>query len=385
MKFDDLLEPRQRKADSGKARRGIYEKEPGSDVWWIRYADTTGRIRREKVGKKKKAIDLYSVRKTDVLYGKKFPESMRASNIKFEELSKDTLEYSKTHKASYRMDKSRMAFLVKEFGQRPAASITPQDIEKWFAADLSEHSPATVNRYRALLSLVFRQGIRNRKVTANPARLVKQRPESRGRVRWLQADEETRLRTVMEAHYPHRIPELDLALNTGIRRGEQYAMTWDNVDFERRQLHILHTKNGEEKYVPLNDSAMAALRTAKQFSNGEAAVFTNRHGEALQSSRQWFNRALTLANIKDFRWHDLRHTFASKLTMLGANLRTVQQLMGHKTLAMTVRYSHLSSAHQQDAVQLLCGAKPTVPNEPTSTTTDTSIETAVATNSARIQ
>ena len=96
------------------------------------------------------------------------------------------------------------------------------------------------------------------------------------------------------------------------------------------------------------------------------------------------NRALTLANIKDFRWHDLRHTFASKLTMLGANLRTVQQLMGHKTLAMTVRYSHLSSAHQQDAVQLLCGAKPAVQSEPTSTTTDTSTETAVETKSVQV-
>src|SRR6267143_6548616 len=95
---------------------------------------------------------------------------------------------------------------------------------------------------------------------------------------------------------------------------------------------------------------------------GEAVVFTNRHGEALQSSRQWFNRALTLANIKDFRWHDLRHNFASKLTMLGANLRTVQQLVVHKALAMTVRYSHLFSAHQQDAVQLLCGAELSVRN-----------------------
>jgi site-specific recombinase XerD len=382
--FDDLLKSKQLKANS-KSRRGVYERDPGSDVWWIRYADSNGRIRREKVGKKQRAIDLYTIRKTDALHGRKFPESMRASEKKFEELANDTLEYSKTHKASYRMDKSRMAVIVKEFGQRQAASITPQDIEKWFARDFSEHSPATVNRYRALLSLVFRQGIRNRKVTANPARLVKQRPESRGRVRWLQADEETRLKAVMEAHYPHRIPELDLALNTGIRRGEQYAMTWDNVDFERRQLHIMHTKNGEDKYVPLNDTAMAALRTAKQFSTGEAPVFTNRHGEALQSSRQWFNRALTLAKITDFRWHDLRHTFASKLTMLGANLRTVQQLMGHKTLAMTVRYSHLSSAHQQDAVQLLCGSKPAVQSEPTSTTTDTGTETTVATNSTRIQ
>lgn len=114
------------------------------------------------------------------------------------------------------------------------------------------------------------------------------------------------------------------------------------------------SKNGEIRYVPLNDEASVALRTAHKQSNGQPFVFLNRYGLRLVSPREWFDPSVKGAGIEDFTWHCLRHTFASRLVMAGVDLRTVQELMGHKTIQMTVRYAHLAPKHQLNAVQRLC-------------------------------
>ncbi len=361
-----------------KLPRGIYEKEWGSGVYWIRYADATGKIRREKAGMLGAAKKLLAKRKTEVLQGRKLPETLRGRDVRFEEVAQDALDYSKAHKASYRNDKVRMGKLKEAFGSRPADSITPQEIERWFAVELKDRTPATVNRYRALLSLTFRLGIANRKVTTNPARLVRQRRENNARTRWLRPDEEEALKKVLQEHYAHRIPELDLALNTGLRKGEQYSLTWANVDMDRRILTVPRSKNGDARYVPLNDAALAALEVARNRSKGQAAaaVFWNRYDEPLVTPRQWFEEALGLAEIENFKWHDLRHTFASRLVMAGEDLRTVQELMGHRTIHMTVRYAHLAPEHKLAAVQKLC---PAANGNPQPRTTDTKTSTRVKT------
>src|SRR5215469_17967473 len=111
-----------------KRSRGIYEKEPDSGIWWIRYADTTGRIRREKAGTKGAAIKLYQKRKTEVLQGKKLPENLRAPMVGFAELAKDALAYSKAHKRSYGDDVIRMEKVLASFRGRSAESITPREL-----------------------------------------------------------------------------------------------------------------------------------------------------------------------------------------------------------------------------------------------------------------
>lgn len=164
-----------------------------------------------------------------------------------------------------------------------------------------------------------------------------------------------------------RLVELDLALNTGLRQGEQYGLTWNDVDLERRILTVPRSKNGENRHIPSNDAALAALITAKQYANEGPAVFWNRYGERLQTPRQWFEESLEEAGIKNFRWHDLRHTFASKLVVAGVDLRTVQHLMGRKTIGMTVRYAHLAPEHQLSAVQRLCPTNQAVQETATDT------------------
>jgi site-specific recombinase XerD len=353
-----------------KKARGIYEKVRGTGIWWVRYADANGKIRREKTGNKSAAIKLYYKRKTEVLEGKKLPEKLRARKVSFAELAKDALEYSKAHKRSYRDDEVRMARLREWLGQRPAESVSPQEIERWLLAKAEDLKPATLNRYRALLSLVYRLAMQNGKVQSNPARLVRQRKEENGRIRFLSTEEELALRAAIRKDYLNREAELDLALNTGLRRSEQFGLTWDGVDFERRVLTVLRSKNGEARHIPLNDAAILALRSVEAYKNGSPYVFLASDGTRLCSPRFWFSAAVEAAGLKDFTWHCLRHTFASRLVMAGVDLRTVQELMGHKTIQMTVRYAHLAPQHRLAAVQRLCDTE-AVQKTASDTRTDT--------------
>jgi len=373
--------------------KGIFEKEAGSGVWWIRFALPTGRIRREKVGTKGNALKLYRKRKTEVLQGIKLPENVRKKSVTFGELADDALEYSKAHKRSYRMDQYRMKPLKEQFGALQADKITPQHLERWLAdcADESEWAPATVNRFKALLSLTFRLGMENGKIEKNPARLVKRRLENNSRIRFLSPQEEARLRKAIADKYSEHLPELEIAPNTGIRCGEQYGLTWEYVNFGNRVLTVALSKNGETRHVPINASAYTALKQLQERSDGQNAVFVNQRGEALQGARYWFEPAVKEANITDFTWHCLRHTFASRLAMKGTPIRTIQELMGHKTIQMTVRYAHLAPQHTLAAVERLCEPVEVQSNEeaaleaPTDTRTDTSAFQPVAEQVAAIQ
>jgi site-specific recombinase XerD len=361
-----------------KKQRGVFEKEPGSKVWWIRYADATGRIRREKAGTKGAAITLYSKRKTEALQGKKLPEQLRKRAVTFGEIAQDALEYSRQHKRTYRDDKCRMERLLGWFRHCPADSISPQEMEQRLSEGAREEgwAGATVNRYKALLSMTYRLAVRNGKVGDNPARLVASKRESNGRVRWLSPEEEKSLRTVIAEQFPEHMPELDFALNTGLRKSEQYGLTWEAVDWERRIVTIPRSKNGEVRHVPLNGAALAVLEEMHRRSDGSGAVFRNLAGEPLAGPRHWFDLAVLEAELADFTWHCLRHTFASRLVMAGVDLRTVQELLGHKTISMTVRYSHLAPGHQLAAVERLAeSGRKDLQEAPTDTRTDTALPT----------
>ena len=360
-------------------QRGVYEKFPGSGTWWIRYADAMGRIRREKAGTKSSALTLYRKRKTESLQRKKLPESLRSPMVSFAELAHEALAYSKTHKRSHDDDVIRMEKLLNRFRDRAADSITPQELEQHLAqtAEESDWAPATVNRYRALISLVFRLGIESGKVKENPARLVKHRQENNARVRWLSAEEEVRLRAAVSATCPEHMPELDLALNTGLRLGELYGMEWENVNLARRILTIPRPKNGEMRHVPLNGPALTALSELGKGSDGTGPVIRNAEGGPLTSPRYWFEPAVKKAKIRSFSWHCLRHTFASRLVMAGVDLRTVQELMGHKSIQMTVRYSHLTPKHTLAAVERLVASQSSPDTHSENEMNDTQSEASV--------
>lgn len=155
--------------------RGVYERDRGSGVWWIRWHDSHGCRHREKVGSKSAAINLVEKRRVQVREGNKLPE-LRRRVVTFGELAADALEFSKTHKRSYGDDKGRMPRFVAWWKDRAADSLTPEEIEGKLAS-VEVWADATRNRARALLSLTYKLAIRHGKAKENPARLVQPRPE----------------------------------------------------------------------------------------------------------------------------------------------------------------------------------------------------------------
>ncbi len=159
-------------------------------------------------------------------------------------------------------------------------------------------------------------------------------------------------------------------------QSEQLKLKWENVGFTAGTITVPKSKHGKARHVPMNDTVRALLRDLPSRLKS-AYAFPSATGETPLDGRNLMNRvflpALSDAKIKGLRWHDLRHTFASRLVMAGVDLRTVQDLLGHKTIAMTERYSHLSPAHRLDAVQRLN-------QKPIDTATDTKpaeVKTAV--------
>jgi site-specific recombinase XerD len=367
--------------------RGVFEKVTGSGEWWICYWDAQGRKRRETAGSKSNAILLYRKRKTEALQGKKLPEKLRRATVTFADIAREALAYSKAHKRTYFDDLTRIQRILGWFRDRSADSITPQEIERHFEQCIEdeEWAPSTVNHYRSLLSLTYRLAIRDGKATSNPARATRHRREDNSRVRYLTPEEETKLRTEMEARWVSHIPELDLALHTGLRLSEMYGLDWQDVDLARCLILIRRGKNGESRYARLNSVALKALDELWKRSDGTGAVIRNLEGEPLAGPRYWFERAIKKAGIANFHWHDLRHTFASRLTMAGVGLRATQDALGHKSVAMTVRYSHLAPDFLLNVVEKLVPRPATVTStEPTDTTTDTSAISHVEPQSAHM-
>jgi site-specific recombinase XerD len=340
-----------------KAIKGVFERPEGSGIWWIIYY-TEGKRFREKVGRRSDAVTLYQRRKTDARMGIKMPEVRARRAVLFEEIAADALAYSQEHKASFPGDRSTVGKLLPVFGKVPLANITPQSI-KAYLDTRDDLTKTTINRYRGTISMIFQEAIRNGKATANPARLVRLHREDNSRVRFVTFAEEASIRAIIRERCPIHEPELTLALETGMRRGELYSLEWDRVDVERRQLLLLKTKNGTARVVILTTAAVAALEELRERrSLSSPKVCLTRYGEPMVSPRAWFELVMQEAirndpAVKDVTWHIFRHTYISRLVMAGVDLRTVQELAGHKDIKMTVRYAHLAPAHKLAAVDRL--------------------------------
>jgi integrase len=348
---------------NGKVR-GIFERPAGSGVWWVRYCDQYGRLHREKVGPKGLAHEVYRKRKTAIREGKFFPEHLKRRSILFDEAAKDWLSYAKVNKRSYGLDMTRTRRLLQAFGGKPIEVLTPQDVER-FKADLKAEgwADATVNRHLALLKSTFNLALRNGKIERNPAKSVKLFQENNARVRYLSTEEEARLFKAL----PEALkPLVTVALHTGLRKGELLHLRWGDVDFHTGTLTVARGKNGAARRVPMNRLVKDTLfkvrreqiQAAKEKAEGEREIlspymFCTRGGGFQHNlSRLWYP-ALKQAELQDFHFHDLRHTFCSRLAMAGVDLLTIKELVGHKTLTMTLRYSHLSPSHQRQAVERL--------------------------------
>ena len=181
----------------------------------------------------------------------------------------------------------------------------------------------------------------------NPMRKVKKRTESKGRIRFLSKNEQTALlKACKEVNCPYLYIVTVLALSTSARFSEIMTLKWKEVDFERKVIAFMDTKNGDDRPVPLAEYAYnILLEHSKIRKINSNFVFPRKDGKApLELRKQWYI-AIKKADIKDFKFHDLRHTAASNLAMSGASLTDLSHILGHKTLQMVKRYSHLTNQH----------------------------------------
>ncbi len=255
----------------------------------------------------------------------------------------DTLDTITPARISKQRDK-----LLSEETQRfttPETGNAEQDAKR----ERMKRTGATVNRYLASLSVALGYAVKELQwIERNPCERVKKPAESKGRVRFLSDDERTALLAACKPHADLYLAVV-LALSTGARQAEIMTLRYGQIDFARQVITLSKTKNGETRALPLVGTAFTLLQErAKIRSLTDDRLFPPtkfaKKAECLDLRQAW-EKALKAAGVADFHWHDLRHTAASYLAMSGVSQVVIAQMLGHRTMQMVARYSHLSDGH----------------------------------------
>jgi integrase len=238
--------------------------------------------------------------------------------------------------------------LIAFFGSANLGEITPRLIEKYKQQRVMRVKPATANRELACLKHLFNMAIRWGQATSNPVREVKFFKEELPPLRILTGEEANRLIAACPAHLKSIVAT---ALNTGMRLREILDLQWQYVDLEAEIITVTNTKTRENRYIPLSPYLGRVFSNLTRVS---PFVFVNPDtGKPYTKISQGFQSAVQKAGLNHIRFHDLRHTFASQLVMSGVDIVTVKELLGHRTIKMTMRYSHLNQEHKRSAMHRL--------------------------------
>jgi len=319
-------------------------------VWYIDYS-FNGRRVRKKVGTSKKMAEL-ALKETELkIVKKKFLGINEPKRMIFDKLCDEYLQFSKANKRprSHIRDITSIKSLKQSFSNMLITEIAAQNLEVHKNRRHDEVKPATINREISCVKHMFTKAIEWGYLTGNPFQSVKKFKEPPGRLRHLSEEEIQSLVNHCNGQTRHIVI---IALNTGMRRGEILNLTWGDINMKQRFINVRESKNNEIRTIPINDMLYKSLQEIGPQMPLQY-VFTNDNGKPLSTIKTGFRAALKRAGITDFRFHDLRHTFASLLVMAGADIRTIQELLGHKDIKMTMRYSHLSTAHLRDTVNKL--------------------------------
>ena len=364
----------------GKRRsktKGIYKR---GNVYWIRYAGLDGRIIRESShsSKLKEANDLLIGRKNEIKEGRQPEIKKRIVNHTLKELAAEYKKWAERQRC-FKSKKYCIDQLVTDFGSIPLRQFNSMLLEQYQTERLQEgyksttvkgierpkkgNKPATVNRLLATLKHMFTKAVEWEMVEeATLKRIGKAKflEENNRRLRYLSKEE---CQGLIKACDSHLRPIVITALNTGMRKGEILSLTWDRADLKQGFILLDQTKNGERREIPINGTLREALLELSQGTKERPrridipyVFYDPANGKAYKDVKRSFHSACKRAKIKDFRFHDMRHTFASHLVMAGVDLTTVKELLGHKQLTMTLRYAHLAPSHKVKAVDILDSA-----------------------------
>ena len=349
------------------SRKGIYKR---GETWWVSYADLTGKIVRKSTGTNnyKEAELMLHTEKKSVREGK-LSDTVKIANHTFAELADKYKAWVTGRQASAKVKGYIIDHLVKRFGPLPLRRFNTVLVEQLqtdlMAKGFKEKSEKGMvaggyNKVLGVLRHMFSKAVEWEMVeseTLKRIRKVKLSKEDK-RLRFLSLEEAIGLISVCDDHLK---PIVMCALNSGMRKGEIFKLTWDEVDLAHGFVLLSKTKNGERREIPINDSLKTVFqrlprRFVERDRQKELVSYVFHDPTTLKpytDLKRSFAPALKTAGITDFHFHDLRHTFASQLVMAGVDLVAVKELLGHKDIKLTLRYAHLAPAHKRKAVNVL--------------------------------
>ena len=276
------------------------------------------------------------------------------------------LPWAKANKRTWVHDVFRSRPLIEAMGSKTMDEISPILVEKYKrdrraskTVRGTERAPSTVNRELELLSKVFSLAIDQGLAIHNPCQKVKRFREDNERNRYLSDEEEPRLLSVLIGPRASLRPLVVLAIHTGMRRGELLSLRWANVDFERGLVHVMNshreqTKSGHSRSIPMNRIARQQLLSLQTESGDTEYVFVNRKtGQPRTDVKRGFRSACRNAGLEDFRFHDLRHTAATRLGDAGVDTRRIMAILGHRCMQTSARYTHATDDGLRRAIETL--------------------------------
>ncbi len=339
-------------------------------VWRIDYYDPEGKRVRKDFRLKNQAeayLGKVQAAKEEGRYYDIF-DIKKESPVIFDELAN---QYAESFR-SQRCFSGLKRYLVEEyrgaFGGRRLAEISYLDLETFRnrrRATLTRagkpRTDATVNRemstLRHMLNKAIEWGMLEKSPLGQGSRLMLK--ENNHRLRFLTLLE---IEALLGACMAHVRPIVETALHTGMRRNEILSLKWEQL--RSGFIYLTETKSGKGRQIPINDRLAEVFKEVRRQDQLKSPyVFCDSRGRRYYQVRRSFVSACRRAGIEAFRFHDLRHTFASQLVMNGVGLKAVQELLGHSDLKMTMRYAHLSQAHLKDAVAVLNKLAPGVPKK----------------------
>ncbi len=323
--------------------KGLYKR--GRIYWTALRVD--GKLYRESTGttSQEEAEYILVCRRKQIRDGE-IVEAKKRKNNRFAELAKDYLGWAKRQK-SYKDKRLLVKQLVERFGNLKVRDLNTKIIEQWQSEQLKRNKPGTANRKLTVLKHMINKGTdwgMATEETLKQVRKVKLLKENNTRLRFLTVEE---CQTLIDYCAPHLKPIVTVALHTGMRLSEILNLKWEQADLKHGFILLDTTKNGERREIPI-DNTLIKMFNVMPHSIESIFVFTDRNGDPYRSIKRSFSTALKKAGI-----HDLRHTFASHLVMNGVDITSVKELLGHKSLSITMRYSHLSPSHKRKAVNTL--------------------------------
>ena len=312
----------------------IYQKD-GSSMWWVDFKDENGNRRRQSTGTRDKKLARALANKWEnelflEQHFDKLPEVMfRDALLRYakERERKNPEGYKKNARYCLQM-------LLDRFGSLNLGDIDSRLLQDFADERLDCVSESTAKRELSDLKAIMNKARKEGRIVNVPH--FPDLAADKKRCRWLTDDEEERL---IAAATDHLKLVLIFAIDTGGRRSELLKLDWQNVDVENGLVTFIDTKNGEDRPIKLTDRAMTVLQEIGPKPFGP--VFTYR-GKAMKDTNSSFASACKKAHVENFRFHDLRHTFASRLVQEGISLYEVMKFTGHKSHAMVLRYAHLA-------------------------------------------